>query len=359
MKGRTFLVSLLVILGLLILYLLLWPVPIDPAAFSPPEAPELTGVYEVNDYLSGIERLETNMGSAMEGVAVNDKGQIYAGLKDGRIVRFEPDGSGPEVFVDVGGWPFGLDFDRSGNLLVCNGKKGLISVSPAGEISVLSTEEGGVPFKCVDGIDVAPDGTIYFTDVSYKFTDDHFMDDILEHRPNGRLLSYDPESGETRLILGDLYFPNGVAVSRDSSFLLFVETSMYRVSRYWMSGPKEGESEVLIDNLPGFPDGLFAGENGVFWVTIVSPRNELADKVLFPRPGLRKVLRRLPECVTPAAVDYGFILGLDGEGNVVQNLQDPSGSFGQITNVVEHNGMLYMGSLSEDAVGMIPIPEME
>jgi sugar lactone lactonase YvrE len=358
MKGRTFLISLLVILGLLILYLLLWPVPIDPAPFSPPEAPGLTGVYEVNDYLSGIERLETNMGHAMEGVAIDKKGRIYAGLKDGRIVRFEPDGSNPEVFADVNGWPFGLDFDSAGNLIVCNGKEGLVSVSPAGEVTILSTEEGGVPFRFVDGVDVAPDGIIYFTDASSKFADDHFMDDILEHRPNGRLLSYNPKSGETRLVLGDLYFPNGIAVSEDSSFLLFVETSMYRVSRYWLRGPKAGESEVLIDNLPGFPDGLFAGENGVFWVTIMSPRNELADKVLFPRPGLRKVLRRLPECITPAAVDYGFIIGLDSEGNVVRNLQDPSGSFGQITNVVEYRGMLYMGSLSEDAVGRIAVPKM-
>lgn len=358
MKGRTFLVSILVILGLLILYLLLWPVPIDPAAFSPPEAPELSGVYEVNERLYGIERLETNMGHAMEGVAVNKKGQIYAGLKDGRIVRFEPDGSNPEVFVDIGGWPLGLDFDRFRNLLVCNGSKGLVSVSPAGEVTVLSTEEGGLPFGNVDGIDIAPDGTVYFTDVSFKFPDDNYMDDILEHRPNGRLLSYDPKSGETKLILRDLYFPNGIAVSRDSSFLFFAETSMYRVSRYWLSGPNAGESEVLIDNLPGFPDGLFAGENGVFWVAIVTPRNELADNVLFPRPGLRKVLRRLPECITPAPVDYGFILGLDGEGDVVQNLQDPSGSFGQITNVVEHGGMLYLGSLSEDALGRIPVPEM-
>ena len=36
-------------------------------------------------------------------------------------------------------------------------------------------------------------------------------------RPNGRLLAYDPDREETRLVLGNLYFVNGVAVSPDQS----------------------------------------------------------------------------------------------------------------------------------------------
>jgi hypothetical protein len=122
-------------------------------------------------------------------------------------------------------------------------------------------------------------------------------------------------------------------------------------------GPDAGTSEVLIDNLPGFPDGVSAGTGGIFWVTIVSPRDKLADEVLFPHPFLRKVLGRLPSALMPAPKDYGFVLGLDGDGNVVYNLQDPTGAFGQITNVMEYDGMLYMGSLSEDAVGRIPVPK--
>ena len=31
------------IFGIIVLYLLFWPVPIDPVAWTPPEAPELKG----------------------------------------------------------------------------------------------------------------------------------------------------------------------------------------------------------------------------------------------------------------------------------------------------------------------------
>jgi len=346
------------IVVLLVLYLLFWPVPIDPAAWTPPEAPALEGEYAVNDALAAVERLESGMGSPIEGIAIDSEGYIYGGLKDGRILRFSPEGENPEVFSEIESWPLGIDFDADDNLIVCGGHLGLLSIDREGAVTVLTTEADGLPFKNVDGMDIAPDGTIYFSDVSYKYSDADYMDDLMEHRPNGRLLSYDPETGETSVVLADLYFPNGVAVSRDNDFLLLAEMGAYRLLKVELRGPNRGEGSVLIDNLPGFPDGVGSGENGVFWVTIVSPRDALADSVLFPHPFLRKIVQRLPEALMPAASDYAFLLGIDGEGNILHNLQDPAGGYSQITNVLEYEGMLYLGSLSEDAVGRMPVPEL-
>jgi sugar lactone lactonase YvrE len=357
MKKHPFLFSLLGVLILLFAYLLFWPVPIDPAPFTPPAAPGLAGPYAQNDLLAKVERLESKTGSALEGVAVDRESRIYAGTKDGRIIRYDAGGGNPELFVEIGGWPLGIAFDASGNLIVCNGRYGLKSVAPDGAITVLTTEQGGVPFKNVDGMGIAPDGVIYFSDVSNKFNDGDYMDEILEHRPNGRLLAYDPATKETRLVLDGLYFPNGMAVAPDGSFLLLAEMGMYRVLKVGLTGPDAGTSQVLIDNLPGFPDGVASGSDGIFWVTIVSPRDALADTVLFPHPFLRKIVRRLPPALMPAAKNYGFVLGLGNDGKVVYNLQDPTGIFGQITNVMEYNGTLLMGSLSEDAVGRIPVPK--
>jgi hypothetical protein len=44
-------------------------------------------------------------------------------------------------------------------------------------------------------------------------------------------------------------------------------------------------------------------------------------------------------------------------GRVIHNLQEPSGnSYALITSVQEHEGMLYLGSLKEDALGRLPAP---
>jgi len=55
--------------GVLLVYLLFWPVAIDPIAWTPPEAPPLTGDYEPNDRLASVERLGKGVGLAPEDVA--------------------------------------------------------------------------------------------------------------------------------------------------------------------------------------------------------------------------------------------------------------------------------------------------
>ena len=45
----------LVLLAAALAYLLLWPVALQPVAWTPPTAPELTGVYAPNGKLKGIQ----------------------------------------------------------------------------------------------------------------------------------------------------------------------------------------------------------------------------------------------------------------------------------------------------------------
>lgn len=353
---RKVLIGVVAIVGLFLLYLLFWPVPIDPAAWTPPPAPALTGTYRPNTRLSAVEKLGVGAGTAPEDVALDSQGRIYGGMVDGRIVRFQPDGSAPQVFAETGGRPLGLHFDADGNLVVADAVKGLLSIAPDGAITVLSTAHGGVPFGFADDVDIAADGTLYFSDASFKFGVAEYVLDMMEHRPNGRLLAYDPRTGTTRLVLDELYFANGVAVSPDQSFVLVVETTKYRVLRYWLTGPRQGEAEVFVDNLPAFPDGISSNGKDTFWVALASPRLPSVDTTLLPNPFLRRVILRLPEATMPAPENYGFVLGLDLEGRVVHNLQDPSAAYAQITSVQEHEGMLYLGSLVEDAIGRLPAP---
>lgn len=345
-----------ILLALAILYLLFWPVSIDPVAWDPPVAPATEGDYAVNHKLAAVERLGENVGPKPEDIAIDREGRIYAGFEDGRIVRWDANAENPQTFTNTGGRPLGLHFDAAENLVVADSYAGLLRVDPEGNIEVLSTEHGGVPYRFTDDVDIAADGTIYFSDASYKYGQTAFVADLMEHGGHGRLLAYHPDTGETELLLDNLQFANGVAVDPEQQFVLVNETGSYLVRKYWIAEPKKGQDEVLIDNLPGFPDGISAGAGGVFWVALASPRNPLMD-TLGPKPFLRKVVMRLPAFLHPRPVQYAYVLGIDAEGNVLHNLQDPGGTYAPVTSVQEHNGKLYFGSIIESAFGRIDVPE--
>lgn len=343
------------IIALGVLYLLLYPVRIDAAAWTPPPAPKLEGVYAVNNALASLDRLGAEVIVGSEDVAIAADGRIYAGAMDGVIYRLPPGGGPPERFAATGGRPLGLKFDQRGYLMVADCQRGLLEVAPDGTVTLLSAEASGKPFKFTDDLDIAPDGTVYFTDASWKFAQPEYRLDFLEHRPNGRLLAYDPATKTTRVLLDGLYFPNGVALSPDQQSLLLTETAKYRVLRYWLAGERRGQVEPLIENLPGFPDGISAGRDNLFWVALFARRNPALDQLL-PQPFWREMILRLPRVFQPKPDHYGFVLGINERGEVVKNLQDPAPTaFAPVTNAVEHNGRLYLGSLEDKGIGVLPL----
>ena len=88
----------------------------------------------------------------------------------------------------------------------------------------------------------------------------------------------------------------------------------------------------------------------------MTPRDETLDKLL-PHPFLRKVIYRLPKFLQPAPKRYSFVLALDLNGKVVDNLQNPAPDcYAEIANAVEHNGALYFGSIGESTVGRFRLP---
>lgn len=348
-------IAVVFIIAAFILYLLLWPVKIDPAAWTPPQAPPASGVYAVNDRLTKMEKLIEGYFSP-ESVAIDKNGMIYTGLLDGRIIRIGPDGKDVDVFAEAGE-PNGMKFDAQGNLIVADATLGLISVDQAGNITVLTKEVDEIPINFANDLVIRSDGTAFFSDASKKFTNKESFADTFEHRPNGRLLAFEPTTGQTRIVQDQLYFPNGVALNPDESCLLFAETSRYRISCYWLTGSKAGQVDVFIDNLPGFPDNITFNGKDTYWVALFSgPKARASLDPLLPNPFLRKVLWRLPGLLNAASAGEGYILGLDLDGNVIHNLQDPMGEvYPNTTSALEHNGMLYIAGYT-DGLGRIPVP---
>jgi sugar lactone lactonase YvrE len=343
----------------LLVYLFLWPVPIDPVAWSPEPAPALDGDFSENRVLQGMELFATPDSQGPEDIAIDSEGRVYVGVEEGLILRYAADGSDPQVFVDTGGRPLGLDFDTNGNLIVADAAKGLLSIDPNGEITVLCTEAGDRPFRFTDDVDVDSQNVAWFSDASDKWgQENHAMEEALESAANGRLIKYDIASGECTVVLDELYFANGVAVSPDETYVLVNETMRYRVKRVYVRGPRAGEVESFIDNLPGFPDGISTGEDGIFWLAIFAPRNELLDSA-GPKPWLRELIYRIPAALQPKPKRHPFVLGLDADGKVVRNLQDSDGvRFAKSTSAEQMGDWLYIGSLTEPSWGRIRISSL-
>ena len=176
--------------------------------------------------------------------------------------------------------------------------------------------------------------------------------DIMEHGGHGRVIAYNPASGEAEVIIDSLQFANGVAISDDQDYLLIAETGSYRILRHWLRGPAAGRTEVILDNLPGFPDNINNGMHGRFWVGLVAPRNEWLD-ALSGRPFLRKVVQRLPAALRPRAAPSSHVIAITGEGDVLMNLQDPAAKFSSLTGVFETQYALYLTALFGRQLGVL------
>ena len=349
------------LLGTIVLclaYLTFWPVPIEPVAWTAPVDRGLVDPFVPNDRLSVAKAIVLGEYHGPEDVTLGFDGLLYSGTEDGKIISFHSDGSELQVFADVGGRPLGVEF-AGGFLYVANSFLGLQRVRKDGRVVTLVDEFEGKPIAYVDDVAVAKDGTVYFTDASTKFaardwqgTFSASLLDIMEHGGYGRVLKYDPFSNETSLIMDDLDFANGIAVSGDQSYLLVSETGSYRIHRYWLEGPQAGSSEVVIDNLPGFPDNINNGLNGRFWVGLFAPRVVVLDKYS-ASPFMRKVIQRFPPALRPKAIPSTHLIAIDGDGNVLMSLQDANARFPVVTGAIETQRNLYITSLFGNRVAKV------
>lgn len=348
---RRFFITVAGAVSLLLLYLFLWPVPIDPVAWDAPTDRGKVDPFEANDLLRRAMLIELGPHEGPEDITAGPDGRLYTGTSDGRILRFRTDGSAVEVFAETGGRPLGLEFDAAGNLLVANGYLGLQRVSPDGNVETLSDAYAGARIDYANDVAVAASGTIYFSDSSSKFgalksggTYEASLLDIMEHGGHGRVFRFEPANGETSMLMDGLNYANGVAISDDQHFLMVNETGSYRVLRHWLDGSAAGQTEVVIDNLPGFPDNINNGFNGRFWVGLVAPRNKMLDN-MSGKPWLRKLVQRLPAAVRPQAEPSSHVIAINADGEVLMNLQDTAARLPALTGVFESRDALWLSSL--------------
>ena len=362
-------------------YAVFWPSSFEPQAWNPPPLADAEAAFADSGDLSGETRMAHGVAEGPEDVASDAQGRLYAGYADGTIRRFDADGGDSEVFATTNGRPLGLAFaegpvprseeadsgdgensedggDRADQtLIVADADKGLLAIDAEGDITVLASGAGGTPFAFTNDVDVADNGQIYFSDASSRYGQTDYRTDLLEHGGHGRLLKYDPASGRTTVLLGGLQFANGVAVGPDDAYVLVVETGSYRICRYWLTGDRAGQSDIFINNLPGFPDGLSFDGEGTFWLALFAPRDPLLDFAA-DKPWLRAIVHDLPRELQPQPAHVGHVIGLDTDARVIANLRDAGDrAFAPITSVERVGDSLYLGSLTAPAFARIRVPD--
>lgn len=347
------------VVALLVAYLALWPVPIDPVAWDAPRDLGHVGAFAADSSLAGAERVPIGDHTGPESVARDAAGRLYAAALDGSIVRLDAEGRDPVVWARTGGRPLGLAFGTDGTLYVADGVRGLLAVDTTGQVTVLATEAEGQPFGFADDLDVTADGRVYFSDASSKFTVSRQQDaaaatlDVLEHGGHGRLLEWDPVARRVRVVVAGLQFANGVALTADERAVLMTETGLYRLLRIEVQGPARGTVTPILENLPGFPDNISRDAEGRFWVALFAPRKAIVDR-LARHPALRKVIVRIPAAFQPKPARYAHLIAIDETGRVLDDRQDPVGGYAPITDVLATERWLYLGSLSEPTLARVP-----
>lgn len=345
---------------------------VSPGYFRLPDIGRInsSSVYADNNRLADVEIIGLEQIEGPEDVILDDDDNLYCGSRHGDVIRFfGPDHKRWEVYGHIGGHPLGMAFDNKGNLNVCVSGMGLYQITPDREVRKLTDETNRSLLSVIDDsrmrfaddLDIAPDGKIYFSEATIRFNTDEWMIDALESRGNGRIICYDPETDTTRTVLPKLMFPNGICVAHDGNSILYAETWPCKISRYWLKGPRKGQVDPVMPDLPGYPDNINRSSDGNYWCAFVgmrAPAFDLAQRM----PAFRKkMVERIPhdEWLYPN-MNAGCVIKFDDSGKVLECLWDSKGiNHPMITSMREHKGHLYLGGSLNNRIGKWKIPDAD
>ncbi|KAE8674370.1 proteasome subunit alpha type-6-like isoform X1 [Hibiscus syriacus] len=285
--------------------------PISPEILQLPLPSSTVSVPPSNSQLQKVTNLGEGLLIGPVDVAVDEKGTLYTATRDGWIRKLHP--------------------------------KGLLKFTDDG-VRVLASHVHGSEIRFADDVIEASDGSIYFSVASTKFELHNWHLDLLEAKPFGQLLKYDPSTEQTSILLDGLYFANGVALSKDEDFLIVCETMR--------------KDEIFIKNLLGGPDNINLAPDGSFWIALLQLVPEETELVHTSR-ALKRVILNFPkliELVVGGEKRKAKVINVAADCDMLKRFDDPNGTvITFVTSAVEFEDHLYLGSLNTNFVGNLPL----
>ncbi len=343
---------------------------LDPArvAIGPLiDVSDATSLWAINSKLTDAPPIGIGTIEGAEDCAIDNAGSIYCGDRRGWIWKFSDDQRG-DVFARTGGLPLGHAWDQHGDLIVAVGGIGVQKVRSDGSTETVASQvkrswtslNDDSAIRFADDIDIAPDGAIYVSDFSTRTNAAEYMLEVVEYRPNGRVIRIDPD-GSTEIVIRNYVFPNGICTSHDGQSILVASTGMYRVDRLWISGPKQGQLEPLLEDLPGYPDNINRASDGNYWMSFVAMRTAFSDLTINHPKIRRRMTKELPadDWIVPQ-LNVSCVIKFSDVGEVLSVMWDESlENYPMVTSINEFQGHLYLCGINNNRLGKLTLPADE
>jgi hypothetical protein len=265
--------------------------------------------------------------------------------------------------------------------------------------------------KFFNDLDILADGSIIFSDSSYKWHRSQNRPEVMDASPRGRLLQYVPSTGVLRPLLCGLHFPNGVQVHSEdsgdgdggSSKVILAESTRFRLllvdmgaaefttgaanpllmscsekgSLYeYLEGGASSKNEkkavsIFLSPVPGFADNLrvdsasVSAENpdkkgAIFLVGLGTKSTKPLSLLwsLYQTSWPRKLIGLLipMKYVEKVIPRYGLVLAVNMDGEIVGSMQDNSTRIAWVSEAHRHpiSGDLWLGSHHEPHIVRVP-----
>ena len=151
---------------------------------------------------------------------------------------------------------------------------------------------------------------------------------------------------------------NGLAPSKDESFLVVAETGARRLIRYRLTGPRAGHAEPFAEDLPGLPDNLWReGPDGPIWVALAGPHVPALDLLHRAAPPVRRAAARLAVRAPYRPAAMAGVLAVDDDGRVRRHLVHRPSGFRMSTSACVADGRLVLGSVWERGIAVCELPD--
>ena len=228
---------------------------------------------------------------------------LFSDIPRNTIFKWSPT-SGVEEFMRPSGYTGvtyyglepgsnGLALDSQGRLLACEHGDRRVSMLTAGGGKVtLADRFEGRRLNSPNDLVVHSSGSIFFTDPPYGLPER--ADDPRRELDFCGVYRLE-EDGRVTLLTKQLARPNGIGLSPDEKTLYVAQSDPSRA--IWMAFPiaddlSLGEGRVIYDatdqvgQLPGLPDGMCVGPNGIIWASgpggiyVFSPEGNLLGRLL-------------------------------------------------------------------------------